>query len=123
MGEYARIAELDRVDALKLFEYEMYRLCVISAQQSAEKYCKDILEYLDADSKHLKTHNIAIIISAVSVLMDKDLSHLRQPAIYLSSFYFSTRYPGDFLEPTESDAQTSLDALDLIYKWWQEVNK
>ena len=84
--------ELSARDILNDREGAPSTVCFLS-QQIAEKYLKGYLVY--ANQKFPKIHALDVLVKLCQKI-DKSFGSLKKEAEYLTEFYITTRYPGDF---------------------------
>ena len=118
MSDYRSIALLDLDDAIFCYENKKYRMAVFHFQQFAEKSAKALLEKKDPVHRQLKSHTVENILEAYDET--HKVSEIGDKARYLTSFYFTTRYPGDnFAEISEAQAVRAKkfsEDLDVYFK-------
>jgi len=118
MSEYRDIALKDLDDALFALEHKRYRSAVFFFQQFAEKSAKALLQKKEPAHKHLKSHIVEFILEAYDDV--HKASDLADKARYLTSFYYSTRYPGDnYSEITESQAQRAKMFAEILEEYFK----
>jgi len=93
MATYWEIAKEDWDDAVASMEINRYRPAVFYFQQFAEKGAKALLSRKDSYHNALKSHRIDTILAAYD--RKHKCGDLEDKSVYLSNFYFDTRYPGD----------------------------
>lgn len=86
------------------------------AQQIAEKYLKGYLVY--SRSPFPKIHYLVKLITLCAKI-DSDFLELKEDAAYLSDFYVTTRYPGDYPTFGFTDAKkaftTAMRIKDFVF--------
>jgi len=93
MATYWKIAKDDWDEAIFNMEHGRHRSAVFYFQQFAEKGAKTLLEKKDSLHNALKSHRVDTILTAYN--QHFAVGDFKDMALYLSSFYFDTRYPGD----------------------------
>lgn len=80
-------------------------------QQMAEKYLKGLLVFYN--KKFPKTHDL---IHLETLLMDKvsEIKELHNDLEILSRYYIETRYPGDYPQFPQKDAEEALYSAESI---------
>jgi len=123
MKTYWDVALDDYSGACANVEINQYRVAVYLFQQFAEKGAKYLLECRDPKHEKLRSHKIEEILSAYDNSIKAEEMHVW--AVYLSSFYFNTRYPGDnyadIEEPQVARARKYADEFMAYYE--QEIGK
>lgn len=93
--------ELSAKDILEDRQGAASTVCFL-CQQSAEKYLKG---YLVFQAKNFpKIHQLDRLLK-LCIEIDKDFSILKKEAAFLTNFYITTRYPGDYPHFTFRDAE------------------
>lgn len=81
-------------------------ICFLS-QQMAEKYLKAYL--VAKQSRFPKIHTLDKLLK-LCIKLDSSLDELKEEALFLSDFYITTRYPGDYPEFSMKDANKAYQA-------------
>lgn len=117
LESWLRRANEDLSLATHLLEDESLFLNAIGfhAQQAAEKYLKAYLVSLDADFP--RTHSIEHLLRLASC-SSPDLLETLRPAITLTDFGVSARYPGDLPELTRDQA---IEAVAIAQRVRDEI--
>lgn len=106
--EWFRKADDDgRAAEIILKEGGLYGIACFHAQQMAEKYLKGLLIFLKISFP--KVHDLL----ELETLIIKDIPEINEyenEMDLLNSFYIETRYPGDFPEFSDDEAQKALEA-------------
>ncbi len=91
-------------------------VCFLS-QQMSEKLLKGFLVFSNIEP--LKTHDLETLIKGCSKV-EKDFLAILNAGKYLSGFYISTRYPGDYEHFSQKQAkeafQRALEIRVLVFK-------
>jgi HEPN domain-containing protein len=93
--------ELSAKDILKDREGSPNTVCFLS-QQIAEKFLKSFLVF--KIKRFPKVHQLEKLINLCNKI-DDQFESIKEDAKYLSEFYISTRYPGDYPQFTFKDAE------------------
>jgi len=100
--------------AAKLFiseERSFYYIVAFLTQQAAEKYIKAYLTWHEIDFP--KTHDIDLLLD-LAATKDLNLAESLRPAYILSDYAVDFRYPGDFPDPTKSEAQEAISLAEKV---------
>ena len=81
------------------------------SQQAAEKYLKAFLVWHQVEFP--KTHDIETLLR-IAGRVDKKMPEVLRDAATLTPYGVDYRYPGDYPEVTESDAEKALRLADLV---------
>ena len=109
--DFLRKAEHDFGSArLLLTGEDLYDSVCFHCQQLAEKSIKALLTHHSIRFK--KMHDLDVLLE---LLNDPDFSHVRQNAIRLNQYAVDTRYPGDYVEPEQEEAEEALRMAIEIY--------
>lgn len=112
--------ELEYLQLSTNINSEYFNQMTVSCQQISEKVLKSVAELCTSDDKVFKSNSLRKVNSAIyreGVNLNLDNSDL----VYLTSFYFNARYPGDsFVEVKEYEF---IKALEIMYKVLDSVNK
>ena len=84
----------------------VYESICFHSQQTAEKYLKGYLVWLDIEFR--KTHEIGELIQQCSQ-SDPEISEFIEKADILTDYAVEIRYPDHFWEPTAKDAREAYD--------------
>ena len=118
MGTYWEIAMEDYEQALFCKTAGKNKYAVYHFQQFAEKGAKALLEKIEPEHRHLKSHRVETIIASY------DKAHrsgdLSDKARYLTTFYYDTRYPGDNYAEDVDDLQVKNALLyaDILKEYY-----
>ena len=82
------------------------------AQQLAEKSIKALLTYHSIQFK--KIHDLNLLLT---LLNDPEMEQFRRYATILNSYAVDTRYPGDYVEPEQEEAEEALRLAIEIYEF------
>lgn len=83
-------------------------------QQAAEKYLKGFLAYHE---KHVrKIHDLGVLLDECRKL-DHSFESLKEEAGFLAQFYTESRYPDDYVEFSQTEAQKALEAAHRFKKF------
>lgn len=105
--------ELSCKDILKDREGAPNTVCFLS-QQLAEKYLKGYLVYREIEFP--KIHQLDRLIALCKEL-DLDFSTLMEDAAFLTTFYVTARYPGDYPTFSWEDAERAFAAATRIQEF------
>ncbi len=115
-------AEEDELNALSILKHRdgtPSAACFLS-QQVAEKHLKALLVFNNI--RFPKTHDLirlqTLLLNAVP-----DITDYSNELDLLTTYYFETRYPGDYPEFSWSDAEEALDAARKIKNFVSEKLK
>jgi len=86
-------------------------------QQAAEKALKAFLSYQGIEFE--KSHSLVYLVD-LCIGLDRDFQVLQSDARDLTIYAVGIRYPGEFIEPDENEAQA---ALEMAYTVWNFVLK
>jgi len=81
------------------------------AQQAGEKYLKGFLAYRDLHVR--KVHDMEILVTDC-VTIDQSFEELRDKARFLDQFYTESRYPDDYIEFSQENADNAYEAAKEI---------
>ena len=81
------------------------------SQQAGEKYLKAFLVWHQVEFP--KTHDIETLLR-IAGRVDKKMPEVLRDAATLTPYGVDYRYPGDYPEVTESDAEKALRLADLV---------
>jgi HEPN domain-containing protein len=114
--EFLRKAEQDLGSArLLLTGDNLFDSVCFHCQQLAEKSIKALLTHHSIRFK--KVHDLDVLLE---LLNDPDFNHVRRNAIKLNQYAVDTRYPGDYGEPEQGEAEEalriSIEIYDLVKK-------
>jgi len=101
----AKDDELSAMDILKDREGAASTVCFLS-QQMAEKYFKGYLVFKNQEFP--KIHDLNKLVNLCKKL-DDNFEKVKSAAQFLSKFYISTRYPGDYPEYNFKDAKKAFE--------------
>ena len=101
---------LSRIDAREGIFLE--DLCA-QAQQAAEKALKGLSIFYGVEPEY--THNIRNIITALRKLTEVD--SFIDEAAKLSKYAYATRYPGDFIEVSETEYKKNIEIATKTVEW------
>jgi len=93
--------------------------CFLS-QQVAEKYLKAFLVFQKVSFR--KTHDL-LELETLILPLEKDIKDCEKEMDILTTYYFETRYPGDYPEFSWQDAEQAYDAAKKIKKFVLEKIK
>ena len=111
--EWLKKAYYDELYAISLLKHRdapANGVC-FATQQMAEKLLKTYLVY--KQKSFPKIHHLDILLE-MCCENDPSLIEVKQDAIFLSEFYITTRYPGDFPEFSWQEAEKAFDAATRI---------
>ena len=107
------------IEALKS-EYPVYRAVCFQCKQSAEKYLKAYQILFEI--RVIKTHNLPTIIDTL-VSFDKNVEQFKEESKALTNYAVKYRYPDDFEDLTESQAEDAIRIAKEIEKYiTQNIN-
>lgn len=86
-------------------------------QQAAEKALKAFLAYHDIEFE--RSHSLVYLID-LCIRLDEAFKVLQRAAQNLTVYAVGIRYPGEFIEPDENEAQA---ALEMAHEVWDFVLK
>jgi len=111
--EWSRRAENDYRTASHLFESggEYAYGVTFHAQQTAEKYIKAFLVWHQIEFK--KTHDIVLLLE-LAVSVASELSKVLADAPELTPYGVEYRYPGDYPDVTEVEAEKAFRLATLV---------
>lgn len=110
--EWLRKGKTDLDSARILLTGEnLFDAACFHSQQLAEKSIKALLTYHSISFK--KIHELNILLN---LLNDPDFEPFRQHAIILNSYAVEMRYPGDYIEPEQEEAEEALRMATEIYE-------
>jgi HEPN domain-containing protein len=111
--EWLRKAEIDFKTARHLYQGgpDFAGGSAFHSQQAAEKYLKAFLVWHQIEFQ--KTHDIQALLKLAGKV-DENISEILQGAVSLTPYGVEYRYPGDYPEVTESDAERALQLADLV---------
>jgi len=110
--EFLRKAEHDLGSARILLTGEdLYDSVCFHCQQLAEKSIKALLTHKSIRFK--KVHDLDVLLS---LLDDPDFNPFRNYALILNSYAVDARYPGDYVEPEQVEAEEALRISTEIYE-------
>lgn len=110
-----QFAENDLKAALKLAN-ELNAITCFHCQQSAEKYIKGLLLFLQIDFK--KSHDLVYLLELLSLEIPDDIFDASD---YLNEYAVETRYPGDYEEITNNEATKAIGHTKLIKQFILKV--
>ncbi len=102
--------ELSARDILKDREGSPNTVCFLS-QQLAEKYLKGYLVY--QNERFPKVHQLDRLVKLCEEV-DSDFNKVKKEAGFLTGFYITTRYPGDYPEYSFKDAEEAFQKAEKI---------
>lgn len=108
----AREDELSVEDILESRHGSPSTVCFLS-QQMAEKYFKAFLVFYSGQFP--KIHSIDALWE-LCYEIDNDLKKIKESAVFLTTFYVATRYPGDFPNFIWKDAEAAFKSAQKIKK-------
>ncbi len=109
--EFLRKAEHDLGSARLLLTGEnLYDSVCFHCQQLAEKSIKALLTHHSIRFK--KVHDLDVLLD---LLNDPDFNTIRSYALTLNSYAVDARYPGDYVEPEQREAEEALRMATKIY--------
>ena len=109
--EFLRKAEHDLGSARLLLTGEnLFDSVCFHCQQLAEKSIKAALTRRSIRFK--KVHDLDVLLS---LLDDPDFNPIRSYALILNSYAVDARYPGDYVEPGQEEAEEALRMATEIY--------
>ena len=109
--EFLRKAEHDLGSArLLLTGDNLFDSVCFHCQQLAEKSIKALLTQKSIRFK--KIHDLDVLLA---LLGDPDLNSVRSYALILNSYAADKRYPGDYVEPEQEEAEEALRMAIEIY--------
>ncbi len=88
-------------------------VCFLS-QQMAEKYLKGYLVYAGRDFP--KIHQLDRLVKLCKEI-DEDFQNIKEECEYLSAFYVTTRYPGDYPDFDWKVAENAFSKAEKIKKF------
>ena len=108
-------AEEDFNAAKSLITHEASFLSTVCfhSQQAAEKYLKAFLTYHQVEFP--KTHDIDELLDLIAPKASK-LSESLRDVIVLTNYGVDVRYPGDFPDVSDSDAQQAIRMAEKVRK-------
>jgi HEPN domain-containing protein len=110
--EWLRKAKTDLASARILLTGEnLFDAACFHSQQLAEKSIKALLTYHSIQFK--KVHDLNVLLT---LLNDPDFDPFRQHAIILNSYAVEMRYPGDYIEPEQEEAEEALRLAIEIFE-------
>jgi HEPN domain-containing protein len=110
--EFLRKAEHDLDSARLLLTGEnLFDSVCFHCQQLAEKSIKAVLTLRSIRFK--KVHDLDVLLS---LLDDPDFDTIRSYALILNSYAVDARYPGDYVEPEQDEAEEALRMAIDIYE-------
>ncbi|MCK4259288.1 MAG: HEPN domain-containing protein [Halanaerobiales bacterium] len=110
-NEWFHFAENDLKAVVKLSN-DFNAITCFHCQQSAEKYIKGLLLYLQINFK--KSHDLYYLME----LLDYEIpDQIFETADYLNEYAVETRYPGDYEEITNDEATQAINYAKLIKKF------
>jgi HEPN domain-containing protein len=87
---------------------------VYHCQQAMEKGLKAFLTL--NETVFPKTHLLTVLLEQC-IEIDHDFEELRDAAEILTPYATAFRYPGDYLEPSDTEAQEAIELADLALKF------
>jgi len=109
--EFLRKAERDLGSArLLLTGDNLFDSACFHCQQLAEKSIKALLTQRSIRFK--KIHDLDVLLS---FLDDPDFNSVRSYALILNSYAVDARYPGDYVEPEQEEAEEAIRMAIEIY--------
>lgn len=110
--EFLRKAEHDLCSARLLLTGEnLFDSVCFHSQQLAEKSIKAVLTHRSIRFK--RVHDLDVLLS---LLDDPDFNSFRKYALILNSYAVDARYPGDYVEPEQDEAEDALRMATEIYE-------
>jgi HEPN domain-containing protein len=110
--EFLRKAEHDLGSArLLLTGDNLFDSVCFHCQQLAEKSIKAVLTHKSIRFK--KIHDLDVLLS---LLDDPEFNSVRSYALILNSYAVDARYPGDYVEPVQEEAEEALRMAIEIYE-------
>ncbi len=97
--------ELSAKSILKNKDSSPNTVCFLS-QQIAEKFLKGFLVFKGV--RFSKIHQLDRLVALCGEI-DNQFENIKKEAEYLSEFYISTRYPGDYPQFTFKDAESAFE--------------
>jgi len=115
IDEWIKKAENDLLNAETVVKIENPPTDTICfhAQQCAEKYLKAYL--ISKNVEIIRTHNLRYLLEECKKFA-VDFESLREDAIILNSYSIETRYPGDFIVYSISEAKNAIKMAKKIKK-------
>ncbi|MCY7292821.1 MAG: HEPN domain-containing protein [Ferruginibacter sp.] len=98
----------------KTMEIPVFRVVCFNAQQSAEKYLKAYQLYFDIEI--IKTHSLDTLLISIKIF-DEEIIKLENASILLTSYAVKYRYPDDFVDLSNEDAEDSIAIAKQIEKY------
>lgn len=95
-----------------------YSLVCFHSQQAVEKILKGYLIYGEGDLE--KIHQVDDLLKSCALIHTGFLDY-RDDALYLTKFYITTRYPGDFPEFSANDAREAYIAAEAIIEFTKSL--
>lgn len=110
--EWIRKAEHDLESALLLITREnLYDSVCFHCQQLAEKSIKALMT--NHAIRFKKIHDLDLLLD---LLNDSDFNSYRSYALILNSYTVETRYPGEYCEPEQADAEEALRVASEMFE-------
>ncbi len=109
--------DMDAAEALLVSDSNLWPIVAFHCQQSAEKYIKALLTFMQIEFG--KTHDITILVEKFAEIKS-ELSKAIRPAEALTVYGVQARYPGDGPDVDQIEAEHARDLAQLVARLVRE---